>query len=55
MLTFLIVLTVIVGLAVLIGRGTAGSTGIVDRDAQRMNVELAAIAGHSGYIRPGHI
>jgi hypothetical protein len=54
MLTFLIALTVIIGLAVLIGRGTAGSTGIVDRDAQRMNSELEAIAGYAGYIRPGH-
>ncbi|TCJ90196.1 hypothetical protein [Nocardia alba] len=51
MLTFLIVLTVIIAFAVLIGRGTAGSTGIVDRDAQRMNAELTAIAG---YTRPDH-
>ncbi len=54
MLTFLIVITVIVGLAVLIGRGTAGSTGTIDRDAQRMNTELQAIAGYAGYIRPSH-
>ncbi|WP_410876438.1 hypothetical protein [Nocardia sp. A7] len=54
MLTFLIVLAVIIGLAVLIGRGTAGSTGIVDRDAQRMDTELKAIAGYSNYIRPSH-
>ena len=54
MLTFLIALTVIVGLAVLIGRGSAGSTDIIDRDAQRMDAELTAIAGYAGYIRPGH-
>lgn len=54
MLTFLIVITAIIGLAVLIGRGTAGSTGIIDRDAQRMNTELQAIAGYAGYIRPSH-
>jgi hypothetical protein len=54
MVTFLIVLTVIVGLAVLVGRGTAGSTGVVDRDAQRMATELDAIAGYADYIRPSH-
>ncbi|MFD3464268.1 hypothetical protein ACFWVM_31535 [Nocardia fluminea] len=54
MLTFLIVLTVIIGFAVLIGRGTAGSTGIVDRDAQRLDTELKAIAGYADYIRPSH-
>ncbi|WP_446221591.1 hypothetical protein ACTWPB_16790 [Nocardia sp. IBHARD005] len=54
MLTFLIVLAAIIGLAVLIGRGTAGSTGIIDRDAQRMNAELNAIAGYADYIRPSH-
>lgn len=54
MLTFLIALATIIGLAVLIGRGTAGSTGIIDRDAQRMDGELNAIAGYAGYIRPGH-
>ncbi|MEU4415356.1 hypothetical protein AB0G00_29765 [Nocardia salmonicida] len=54
MLTFLIVFAVIIGLAVLIGRGTAGATGIVDRDAQRMDAELDAIAGYADYIRTGH-
>lgn len=54
MVTFLIVLAAIIGLAVLIGRGTAGSTGVVDRDAQRIDAELAAIAGYANYIRPGH-
>ncbi|MEV6064542.1 hypothetical protein [Nocardia asteroides] len=54
MVTFLIVLAAIVGLAVFIGRGTAGSTGIVDRDAQRIDAELAAIAGYANNIRPGH-
>ncbi|MFD4431308.1 hypothetical protein [Nocardia sp. NPDC058497] len=54
MVTFLIVLAAIVGLAVLIGRGTAGSTGVVDRDAQRIDAELSAIAGYANYIRPGH-
>ena len=43
-----------IGLAVLIGRGTAGATGIIDRDAQRMDVELKAIAGYANYIRPSH-
>ncbi|MFI7530903.1 hypothetical protein [Nocardia salmonicida] len=54
MLTFLIVFAVIIGLAVVIGRGTTGATGIVDRDAQRMDAELKAIAGYADYIRPIH-
>ncbi|MFD4354223.1 hypothetical protein ACFWPK_30860 [Nocardia sp. NPDC058519] len=54
MLTFLIVLAAIIGLAVLIGRGTTGTTGIIDRDAQRMDIELKAIAGYADYIRPSH-
>ncbi|MBC7304890.1 MAG: hypothetical protein H5T78_28580 [Nocardia sp.] len=54
MLTFLIATIAIIGLAVLIGRGTAGSTGIIDRDAQRMDTELKAIAGYADYIRPSH-
>lgn len=54
MLTFLIVFAAIIGLAVLVGRGTAGSSGIVDRDAQRVGAELAAIAGYANNIGPGH-
>ncbi|WP_218717134.1 hypothetical protein [Nocardia sp. MH4] len=54
MVTFSIVFATIIGLAVLIGRGTAGSTGVVDRDAQRIDAELAAIAGYATDIRPGH-
>ncbi|MFF2087543.1 hypothetical protein ACFVVM_27530 [Nocardia sp. NPDC058176] len=54
MLTFLIAFAIIVGLAVLVGRGTAGSSGVVDRDAQRVSAELAAIAGYANNIRPGH-
>lgn len=46
MVAFLFVLTVLAA-AVLIGRGTAGSSGIVDRDAQRIGAELTAIARHS--------
>ncbi|MEV0063713.1 hypothetical protein [Nocardia sp. NPDC050718] len=53
MVTFLIVLAAIIGLGVLIGRGTAGSTGVVDRDVQRVEAELAAIAGYATNIRPG--
>ncbi|MFC6012970.1 hypothetical protein [Nocardia lasii] len=53
MLTFLIALALIVGLAILIGRDTTGSTGIIDRDAQRMDAELKAIAGYAAYLRPG--
>ncbi|MGW4632648.1 hypothetical protein [Nocardia sp. NPDC004415] len=54
MVTFLVVLAVIIGFAVLIGRGTAGSTGIVDRDAQRITAELTAIAGYASNIPRGH-
>ncbi|MCA2210631.1 hypothetical protein [Nocardia rosealba] len=54
MLTFLIVLAAITALAVLAGRGTAGATGVVDRDAQRIDAELRAIAGYSTEIRPGN-
>ncbi|WP_280344682.1 hypothetical protein [Nocardia neocaledoniensis] len=53
MVTFLLVLAAIVFLALVIGRGTAGSTGVVDRDAQRIDAELAAIAGYATNIRPG--
>ncbi|WP_156910341.1 hypothetical protein [Nocardia mangyaensis] len=53
MLTSLIAFAVIVGLAVLLGRGPAGSTGVVDRDAQRVGAELAAIAGYANNIGPG--
>ncbi|MDO3650955.1 hypothetical protein [Nocardia mangyaensis] len=53
MLAFLIAFAVIVGLAVFVGRGTAGSTGVVDRDAQRVGAELAAIAGYANDIGPG--
>ncbi|UGT54480.1 hypothetical protein [Nocardia asteroides] len=53
MVTFLLVLAAIVLLALVIGHGTAGSTGVVDRDAQRIDAELAAIAGYAANIRPG--
>ncbi|WP_336086057.1 hypothetical protein [Nocardia sp. SSK8] len=47
MVTFLLVFAAVIALAVLVGRGTAGSTGLVDRDAQRVGAELAAIAGYT--------
>ncbi|MFC4127204.1 hypothetical protein [Nocardia rhizosphaerae] len=53
MATFLLLLAAIIGLAVLVGRGTAGSTDVVDRDAQRIDAELTAIAGYAANIRPG--
>ncbi|KAF0842522.1 hypothetical protein [Nocardia caishijiensis] len=54
MLTFLILLSVITALAVLVGRGSAGATGVIDRDAQRIDAELRAIAGYATDMRPGH-
>ncbi|MFE3545609.1 hypothetical protein ACFXK0_21815 [Nocardia sp. NPDC059177] len=54
MLTFLIALALVLGLALLIGRGTAGSTGAVDRDRERIAAELTAIAGYADHIPRGH-
>ncbi|WP_431950023.1 hypothetical protein [Nocardia lijiangensis] len=45
MLTFFLIATVIVAVSVLFarGRGLAGSTHVVDRDAQRLRAELNAM------------
>ncbi|MFC4374327.1 hypothetical protein ACFO5K_09450 [Nocardia halotolerans] len=51
MLALLITLTLVLGLAMLIGRTTTGSTGVIDRDAQRVGAELSAIADYTHSIR----
>ncbi|WP_327114425.1 hypothetical protein OHB12_34470 [Nocardia sp. NBC_01730] len=51
MTTFLVFLAVIVAFAALVGYGTgrAGSSDVVDRDAQRMRAELAAMLGRNAH------
>ncbi|MGW4089287.1 hypothetical protein [Nocardia sp. NPDC004750] len=53
MVTFLITLAVIVAFATLIARGTdrAGSSDVIDRDAQRLHSELAAMLGRNTHHR----
>ncbi|MBF6074977.1 hypothetical protein ACWEPH_01530 [Nocardia beijingensis] len=53
MVTFLITLAVIVAFATLVARGTdrAGSTQVIDRDAQRLHSELTAMLGRNTHHR----
>lgn len=44
MLLCSIALIVILGLGILLGPSAAGATGVLDRDAQRIDAELTAIA-----------
>jgi hypothetical protein len=52
MVTFLVSLAVIVAFA-LVARGTAraGSSNVVDRDAQRLHSELTAMLGRNTHHR----
>jgi hypothetical protein len=53
MATFLVSLAVIVAFAALVARGTtrAGSSNVVDRDAQRLDSELTAMLGRNTHHR----
>ncbi|WP_157106987.1 hypothetical protein [Nocardia arthritidis] len=53
MVTFLVSLAVIVAFATLLARGTAraGSSNVVDRDAQRLHSELTAMLGRNTHHR----
>ncbi|MFD0362565.1 hypothetical protein ACFQZZ_14050 [Nocardia sp. GCM10030253] len=53
MITFLVALAVIVGVAVVIAQGCGhfGSSNIIDRDAQRQQAELSAMFGRMSHHR----
>ncbi|WP_406273109.1 hypothetical protein OH799_34085 [Nocardia sp. NBC_00881] len=53
MVTFLVSLAAIVAFAMLVGYGTgrAGSSDVVDRDAQRLQAELVAMLGRDAHHR----
>ncbi|MBF6165087.1 hypothetical protein IU486_09910 [Streptomyces gardneri] len=53
MVTFLISLAVIVAFATLVayGTGRAGSSDVIDRDADRVRSELTAMLGRSAHHR----
>ncbi|WP_330232057.1 hypothetical protein OHA40_05965 [Nocardia sp. NBC_00508] len=50
MVTFLVSLAVIVAVAALIAHSTGrvGSSNVIDRDAERLRSELAAMVGRNG-------
>ncbi|GAA5074548.1 hypothetical protein [Nocardia iowensis] len=52
MITFLIVMAVIVGFAVLVSyySPAAGSSNVIDRDAQRTQADLSALLGRTSNI-----
>ncbi|WP_228000932.1 hypothetical protein [Nocardia australiensis] len=49
MITFIVCMAVLIGFAVIIasGQDQAGSTNIIDRDAQRLRNDLDSILAHS--------
>ncbi|BDT95252.1 MULTISPECIES: hypothetical protein [Nocardia] len=53
MATFLITLAVLVVFATVIARGTAsaGSSNVIDRDAERLHSELTAMLGRNTHHR----
>ncbi|MEU2040620.1 hypothetical protein [Nocardia niwae] len=53
MATFLITLAVVVAFATVLARGTAraGSSNVVDRDAERLHSELTAMLGRNSHHR----
>ncbi|MBF6468922.1 hypothetical protein IU427_27705 [Nocardia beijingensis] len=53
MATFLITLAVLVAFATVIARGTAraGSSNVIDRDAERLHSELTAMLGRNTHHR----
>ncbi|WP_159840314.1 hypothetical protein [Nocardia sp. CY41] len=53
MSTFLIALAVLVAFATVIARGTAraGSSNVIDRDAERLHSELTAMLGRNTHHR----
>ncbi|WP_378739238.1 hypothetical protein [Nocardia brasiliensis] len=53
MITFLITMAVIIGFAVLVSRYSApaaGSSNVIDRDAQRTQADLSALLGRTSNI-----